>query len=235
MLIFPHVAPIILQVHLLELLLSQSSPHGTSFGLDRFQNRQTSSESEPSPIDRLSASIYAVRSLISVALYLPQGEEAVMANLGWVVMYCGLSMAVRLDLIVAKGSIPGQTQHLRRCLDMAHTLRQTVLRLEAAAGSQMSFRDDQTPFKRLAGRVLKLEEWYLDHASRASHDTIAESQLDHPDVTILDLGEGENMIIDPITGQTSWQGGPGWYQDPGSGFSGVFSGLNFDFAGSSRI
>lgn len=149
-------------LNMLELILSQSSPQGSSFGLDRFRN-DPSVEPSAASVDWLSSSINAVRSLISVLLVLPPGEEAAMSNIGWIMIYCGLSLAVRLDLTVANGNLSGSTSHLRRFLDMHHTLRQIVLRLEAASASELNTSSDgRSSFQDLLRRILRLEKWYLD-------------------------------------------------------------------------
>ncbi|KAF4442548.1 hypothetical protein F53441_11709 [Fusarium austroafricanum] len=157
--------PLLLQIHILELLLSQSSPRGTSFGLDKFNNQF---EDETSLIDWLTASMSAARSLISVILVMPQGEEMYMSNMGWIMMNCGLNLAVRLDLVAARGSISGSTQHLRRFLDMNHTLHQLVLRFEATPDQDGP---PDHPFHDLARRIRRLEKWYLSQTEQQATDS----------------------------------------------------------------
>ncbi|KAH6949014.1 hypothetical protein DER45DRAFT_624740 [Fusarium avenaceum] len=54
--------------------------------------------------------------------------------------------------------------HLRRILDMPHTLRQIVLRMEAASGQETS--DGETdPYHGLARRARHIERWYLDRCA----------------------------------------------------------------------
>ncbi|KPM43790.1 hypothetical protein AK830_g2768 [Neonectria ditissima] len=195
--------PLSLQLHLLELLLSQSSPRGTPFGLDKFQDNQNEPEPQAPLMNWLSSSISAVRSLISMVLVLPQGEEGAMSNIGWIVIYCGLSLAVRLDLTAAKGSVSIFGQHLRQLLDMPHTLRQIILRLEAAASSEAdTAAGDHHPFQDLTKRVSRLEEWYFTHVNRL----LAEEAF-----TTTDL------VVDPslmVMGPNAWDGASNWYQSP---------------------
>lgn len=155
-----------MQLNLLDLLISQSSPDGTPFGLNRFQNVDKTAEDRSRLLDWLSQSISAAKSLISIVLILPHGEEGVLPNIGWIMMYCGLSLAVRLDLVAAQSSISQITQHLRRILDMPHTLRQVVLRLEAATSQEEDMEPDRDPFYRFVKRVRHIEEWYLEHSKQ---------------------------------------------------------------------
>ncbi|KAK7425584.1 hypothetical protein QQZ08_007907 [Neonectria magnoliae] len=206
--------PLFLQLHMLELLLSQSSPRGTPFGLDKFQDNRNGPEQQASLMNWLSSSISAARSLISVVLVLPQGEEGAMSNVGWIITYCSLSLAVRLDLIAAGGGISGVTQNLRQVLDMPHTLRQIALRLEAAA----TLETDATagghhPFQDLATRVRRLEEWYFAHIGR---------QLAQPTTTISQPVADPSMVMDPnavpggdsMMSRNAWPGGSDWYPGP---------------------
>ncbi|RKL05891.1 hypothetical protein BFJ71_g3038 [Fusarium oxysporum] len=203
--------PLLLQIHILELLLSQSSPRGTSFGLDKFNNQF---EHESSLIDWLSASMSAARSLISVILVMPQGEEIYMSNMGWIMMNCGLNLAVRLDLVAARGSISGSMQHLRRFLDMRHTLRQLVLRFEATPGQDAPL---DHPFYALAKRIRRLENWYLSQAEHQTPDSsvsISPSVNDQPllsvgtDASGMSVGGSMPFIAGP------WPMTSDWYQNP---------------------
>ncbi|KAM0546047.1 hypothetical protein ACHAPJ_011061 [Fusarium lateritium] len=103
----------------------------------------------------------AAKSLISVILVLPQGEEDALPNTGWIMLYCAVSLAVRLDLIAAQPENSQLAGHLRRILDMPHTLRQIVLRMEAASG-QESNDGEPDPYNGLARRARRIERWYLE-------------------------------------------------------------------------
>ncbi|EXM19403.1 hypothetical protein FOTG_12652 [Fusarium oxysporum f. sp. vasinfectum 25433] len=203
--------PLLLQIHILELLLSQSSPRGTSFGLDKFNNQL---EHESSLIDWLSASMSAARSLISVILVMPQGEEMYMSNMGWIMMNCGLNLAVRLDLVAARGSISGSMQHLRRFLDMRHTLRQLVLRFEATPGQDAPL---DHPFYALAKRIRRLENWYLSQAEHQTPDSSVSISPSVNDQPLLSVGTDASGM--PVGGSMPFIAGPwpmssDWYQNP---------------------
>ncbi|KAF4443793.1 hypothetical protein FACUT_1074 [Fusarium acutatum] len=203
--------PLLLQIHILELLLSQSSPRGTSFGLDKFNNQF---EHESSLIDWLSASMSAARSLISVILVMPQGEEMYMSNMGWIMMNCGLNLAVRLDLVAARGSISGSMQHLRRFLDMRHTLRQLVLRFEATPGQDAPV---DHPFYALAKRIRRLENWYLSQAEHQTPDSSVSISPSINDQPLLSVGTDASSM--PVGASMPFIAGPwpmssDWYQNP---------------------
>ncbi|KAM5364464.1 hypothetical protein ACJZ2D_011524 [Fusarium nematophilum] len=207
--------PLLLQLHMLELLLSQASPRGSPFGLDRFQNNQNTLKDEAVHIDWLSGSISASRSLISIALVLPPGEEAAMSNIGWITIYCGLSLAARLDLMAARGSTSGSAQFLRRFLDMPHTLRQMILRLEAAAGpAPDDAAADRHPFDGLAQRVRRLEEWYLVHADRKADDSAALGRIQVNDDPPMAVRADNLPVGEPMPYQDLWAENSAWYLGP---------------------
>jgi hypothetical protein len=206
-------APLLLQLHMLELLLSQSSPRGTPFGLDKFQPTQNPAEGQAALIDWLSASMSAARSLISVILVLPHGEEMAMSNMGWIMMYCGLSLAVRLDLIAIRRAISGSTGHLRRFLDMPHTLRQIVLRLEAARHGDKATAANLHPFEGLARRVRRLEQWYHAQAGDdlAITTTPSPQAVNQPNAVAVDTDSMPVANLPAYPNVSTW-GGAGWYQ-----------------------
>ncbi|KAI6762666.1 hypothetical protein HG530_008646 [Fusarium avenaceum] len=154
---------ILLQLHVLDLLICQPSPDGVSYGPSGFQSLQQGTD-QNRLLDWLSQSMSAAKSLISVILLLPQGEEDTMPNIGWIMLYCAVSLAVRLDLVAAQPENAQTAGHLRRILDMPHTLRQIVLRMEAASGQETS--DGETdPYHGLARRARHIERWYLDRCA----------------------------------------------------------------------
>ncbi|KAM0351237.1 hypothetical protein ACHAP4_009376 [Fusarium culmorum] len=203
--------PLLLQIHILELMLSQSSPRGTAFGLDKFQNPF---QDETTLNEWLSTSMSATRSLIGVILVMPQGEEVAMSNMGWIMMNCALNLAVRLDLIAAQGSLSGFTQHLRRFLDMRHTLRQLVLRFEAVPGPDASA---DHPFHGIVKRIRRLENWYLSQVAQQTADStssISPSSGSQPSISLSDHTGGMPVSM-PLPYQ-NWNmgGGSEWYQNP---------------------
>ncbi|KAK6714784.1 hypothetical protein SNK04_005716 [Fusarium graminearum] len=203
--------PLLLQIHILELMLSQSSPRGTAFGLDKFQNPF---QDETTLNEWLSTSMSATRSLIGVILVMPQGEEVAMSNMGWIMMNCALNLAVRLDLIAARGSLSGFTQQLRRFLDMGHTLRQLVLRFEAVPGPDASA---DHPFHGIVKRVRRLENWYLSQVAQQTADStssISPSSGSQPSISLSDHTSGMPVSM-PLPYQ-NWNmgGGSEWYQNP---------------------
>ncbi|KAF5670077.1 cercosporin resistance protein [Fusarium heterosporum] len=194
--------PLLLQIHILELLLSQSSPRGTAFGLDKFQNQF---QDETSLMDWLSASMSAARSLISIISVMPQGEEMAMSNMGWIMMNCALNLAVRLDLIAAKGSISGFTQHLRRFLDMRYTLRQLVLRFEAIPGLNAPL---DHPFHSLAKRLRRLEDWYLSQIEHQVAESCESISPQVSDQAMINISPGSTAM--PMNVSMPYQNAATW-------------------------
>ncbi|KAM0214111.1 hypothetical protein ACHAQI_003732 [Fusarium lateritium] len=157
----------------------------------------------------------AARSLISIIFAMPQGEEMAMSDMGWIMMNCALNLAVRLDLIAAKGSISGFTKHLRRFLDMRHTLRQLVLRFEATPGPNAP---PDHPFYSLAKRLRRLENWYLTQIEQHDVDSrpsISPQVNDQPTINIsadtTTMSVGSSM---PYQNAGTWPVGPDWYPGP---------------------
>lgn len=165
-------ALILMQLNLLELLLSQMTSSGGPFGLDRFADAADSQvrpaeENHATLVNWLSTSISAARSLVSAILVLPPGEEGAVSNIEWIATQCALSLAVRLDLVAAYGSASESTRHLGRFLDMPHTLRHIVMRLESAASSDVDATGDRDTFYHLAHRARRLESWCLRRHEQA--------------------------------------------------------------------
>ncbi|PCD31955.1 hypothetical protein QX201_009074 [Fusarium graminearum] len=151
---------ILLQLHVLDLIICQPSPDGISYGPNGFQSLQQGTDQNRF-LDWLSQSMSAAKSLISVVLLLPQGEEDSMPNIGWIMLYCAVSLAVRLDLVAAQPENAQTAGHLRRILDMSHTLRQIVLRMEAASGPDTGD-VEPSPYWDLARRARRIERWHMD-------------------------------------------------------------------------
>ncbi|KAF5658865.1 cercosporin resistance protein [Fusarium heterosporum] len=156
---------ILLQLHVLELIICQPSPDGVSYGPGGFQSLQKGTD-QGRLLDWLSQSMTAAKSLISVILLLPQGDEDTMPNIGWIMLYCAVSLAVRLDLVAAQPENTQSAGHLRRILDMPHTLRQIVLRMEATSGQNTAY-GEADPYYGLARRARHIERWYLERCAPA--------------------------------------------------------------------
>ncbi|KAK8096050.1 hypothetical protein PG999_014072 [Apiospora kogelbergensis] len=154
--------PVSMQLSLLELLISQSSLGGSTFGVDKFAEIQGISDRQSHLLEWLSTSISAVQSLISMVLALPAGEERPVSNTAWLAFYCGMALAVRLDLLAARQGPSGAAHHLRRFLDMPNTLRQIAMRFASAAGDEVDASGDRDVFHGMACRSRRLEEWYLE-------------------------------------------------------------------------
>ncbi|KAJ3502906.1 hypothetical protein NM208_g16622 [Fusarium decemcellulare] len=201
---------ILLQLHVLDLLICQPSPDGVSYGPGGFQSLQAGGD-QTRLLDWLSQSISAAKSLISVVLVLPQGEEGAMVNTGWIMLYCAVSLAVRLDLVAAQAENAQTTGHLRRILDMPHTLRQIVLRMEAASGTDVG-EGENDPFYSLAARARRIERWYLERAGPTDSPDVGSifgssvsSPTAYPELGMTPGSFGDTSHIVPslqVTGET---------------------------------
>ncbi|KAF4964964.1 hypothetical protein FSARC_7142 [Fusarium sarcochroum] len=191
---------ILLQLHCLDLLICQPSPDGVSYGPGGFENLQGGADSGRL-LDWLSQSMSAAKSLISVILVLPHGEEDALPNTGWIMLYCAVSLAVRLDLVAAQPENAQIAGHLRRILDMPHTLRQIVLRMEAAAG-QESNDGEPDPYCGLARRARRIERWYLERCG----------PVESPDMGNL-FASSEGSLATPFS-TTEMGLTPSSFQDP---------------------
>ncbi|KAF4956318.1 hypothetical protein FGADI_3895 [Fusarium gaditjirri] len=191
---------ILLQLHVLDLLICQPSPDGISYGPNGFQSLQQGAD-QGRLLDWLSQSMSAAKSLISVILLLPQGDEDTMPNIGWIMLYCAVSLSVRLDLVAAQPENAQTAGHLRRILDMPHTLRQIVLRMESASNSNPGD-GESDPYFGLARRARRIEKWYLERCG----------PVESPEVGSL-FGSTETSPSNPFTADIGLT--PSSFQDPG--------------------
>ncbi|KAF4340208.1 cercosporin resistance [Fusarium beomiforme] len=191
---------ILLQLHVLDLLICQPSPDGISYGPSGFQSLQQGAD-QNRLLDSLSQSMSAAKSLISVILLLPQGDEDTMPNIGWIMLYCAVSLSVRLDLVAAQPENAQTAGHLRRILDMPHTLRQIVLRMESASNSNPGD-GESDPYFGLARRARRIERWYLERCG----------PVESPEVGSL-FGSTETSPSNPFTAEMGLT--PSSFQDAG--------------------
>ncbi|KAJ0305495.1 hypothetical protein COL516b_005189 [Colletotrichum fioriniae] len=151
------------QLHTIQLCLNQLSLPETPFGLNNPQN---------APMQRfiagLSESIVSAKSLVSVLLHTPHGQEVYFPNIVWVMLHCGFTLAARLDLLAADPRVGFMAEHLRQFADIAHTIRQVVLRLDAASSPDLDDRGDRDSFYHFAIRAKRVEKFYLHAQSQAA-------------------------------------------------------------------
>lgn len=150
-----------LQIQIAELLLNQSGSRRSLFGLENLHEAQHGDESSPAFFPWLSENILATKSIIDVCLSLPSGEEALVPNLDWIALYCGLSLVTRLDIVAAQPQIQYATKQLRRLCDVKLTLRQVVLRLNSVSSKYHGADDCKHALYHLGLRAQRLESWYL--------------------------------------------------------------------------
>ncbi|KAK7968820.1 hypothetical protein PG996_002751 [Apiospora saccharicola] len=179
-----------MQLSLLEPLISQSSLGGSTFGIYKIHEIQNQGDGPVHLLEWLSASIFAVRSLINLVLLLPADEERPVSNTIWLALYCAMALGVRLDLLAAHKGPSGTAYHLRCFLDMPNTLRQIFKRFESAAGNEVDDTGDRGVFHPMANRSRRLEEWYLERVR-----VQGQSQLSSPKSRTETQGHGENDSI----------------------------------------
>ncbi|KAK1992403.1 hypothetical protein LX36DRAFT_588497 [Colletotrichum falcatum] len=142
------------QMHTLQLCLNQLSLPEAPFGLSSPQN-----DCLQRLIAGLSESTVSAKSLISVLLHTPPGQEVYFPNIIWVMLHCGFTLAARLDLLAAR--IGFMAEHLRQFSDIGHTIRQVVLRLESTSSPDVDDRGDRDSFYHFAIRAKRVEKFYL--------------------------------------------------------------------------
>lgn len=143
------------QLHIIELCINQLSLPESPFGL-----KQTGNSTSLLLIQGLSKSIASAKSLVDIFLHTPPGQEHYFPNIIWVMLHCGFSLAVRLDVQAQIPRIGFMTEHLRSFVDVAHTMRQVILRLESATSSDLDDRGDHDTFHHMCIRVKRIDQWY---------------------------------------------------------------------------
>ncbi|KDN65946.1 hypothetical protein CSUB01_05368 [Colletotrichum sublineola] len=151
------------QMHTIQLCLNQLSLPEAPFGLS---NPQT--DSLQRLITGLSESTVSAKSLISVLLHTPPGQEVYFPNIIWVMLHCGFTLAARLDLLAADPRIGLMAEHLRQFSDIGHTIRQVVLRLESASSPDVDDRGDRDSFYHFAIRAKRVEKFYLQQQNQSA-------------------------------------------------------------------
>lgn len=109
-------------------------------------------------------------------LVLAPREEFTLTNLSWIMLHRGISFAIRLDLATTSASIAHLTEHLHRLLDLRHTLRQIVLRLESAVSPIEDDTGDRDTFYHLCHRARSLEKWYIENFPSTSATRTGDSR-----------------------------------------------------------
>ncbi|KAK4094345.1 hypothetical protein Purlil1_950 [Purpureocillium lilacinum] len=198
--------PLIVLMNMLELLM-HSAPGTASFNLAEIRD---SSLCPPWLLER----IHAVRLMINTLVTMAPGDEYGLSNIEWITMHCALSLAARMDIVAASSGI-GATQ-ARRALDMPHSLKQVLLRLESASDGTLDQGGDHDPFHQLARRVRRLEEWHLARLERIEVP-VASPSADRLDS--LDTNAAHPLEwTDPFPGQPEAQPAD-WLEDYiGAGF-----------------
>jgi hypothetical protein len=155
-----------MQMHMIDLLISQVLLPGFPFGVDKHQLQITS---EQKLTECFSACTTAAKSLLSGLLMLPPGFEATLSNMEWIMVHCALSVAARLDVMTADPRIEGTVRHMRLFLDFPCALLQIMHRIESVACREI---DKDTggrhTFSDLLDRGKAIESWYLQQTGRSS-------------------------------------------------------------------
>ncbi|TDZ74906.1 hypothetical protein CTRI78_v000322 [Colletotrichum trifolii] len=142
------------QLYTIQLCLNQLSLPDSPFGLHNPSSQRM--------IQGLSESMVSAKNLVSVLLHTPPGQEVLFPNIIWVMLHCGFTLAARLDLQAADPRVGFMTEHLRQFSDIAHTVRQVVLRLESASSPDRDDRGDRDSFYHFSIRARRVEKWYLE-------------------------------------------------------------------------
>ncbi|KAI9698903.1 MAG: hypothetical protein M1820_007324 [Bogoriella megaspora] len=193
--------PLIMQMHMIDLLISQLLMPGFPFSIDKHQVHITS---EQKLTECFSASTTAAKSLLSGLLVLPPGFEASLSNMKWIMVHCALSIAARLDVMTADPRIDGTVRHMRRFLDFPLSLTQIIQRIESLSSDEIG-KDagDSHTFSDFLNRAKAIEAWYLQQTGRSSLVTMPSSataeELEVPGLPPLKLttvdGGGSSLHV----------------------------------------
>ncbi|OAA71823.1 hypothetical protein LEL_09058 [Akanthomyces lecanii RCEF 1005] len=175
-----------LQAHTAELLLYQCATSASIFGLEHLGDGQYNQTTSAAFLPWLSESILATKSIIDISQAVMPEEQPLVTNLEWIVLYCGLSLGTRLDIVAAQPQIQHATRQLRRLSDIKHILRQAILRMEPSSADAIDENADEQVMHGLAKRVKLLQTWHRD---RLPHE-YRESETDSTRYTPNNLSSG---------------------------------------------
>ncbi|CAK7204826.1 hypothetical protein SEUCBS139899_007588 [Sporothrix eucalyptigena] len=198
-------ATLYLQVYFLELHLGQMALPGFPFG-NRRPDKPIIYDAQLA--SSLATVVSASRSLVGFLISMTPGEEFAITNMAWVMLSCGMSLAVRLDVLIKDPRIAPLTQHLVQFLDIRHSIRQIILRLESAAATHASTdTDGQNTFRQFLTRARAIESWHLQRLPMAgSHEDVGtDSSLDS---TPVDFMANSNPTVDVLAGTAPGTGIP---------------------------
>jgi hypothetical protein len=119
-------------------------------------------------VESFSDTVLAFKSLINTLITMTPGQEHVLTNLDWITLAYALSCSVRLDVLAADHRISHLTKHLRRSLDIRHTLRQVLLRLRSVVSSEEDQNGDRDMFYQYLRRGEAVEAWHLRQTAGSS-------------------------------------------------------------------
>lgn len=186
------IATLSLQVSFLELLIGQMTLPGFPFGNKKLENAIVY---DSRLISNLTYVVSASRSLVGFLLSMTPGEEFVITNMVWVMLSCGVSLAVRLDVLVKDPRISPLTQQLVHFLDMTHSIRQILLRLESAASANtIAVAGDENTFHQFLKRARAIETWHKQHL-----DMISPSGTSVPGLTPGAASEGSSSTTRAVS------------------------------------
>lgn len=155
-----------MQMHMIDLLVSQILLPGFPFAVDKHQVQITS---EQKLTECFSACTTAAKSLLSGLLMLPPGFEATLSNMEWIMVHCALSIAARLDVMTTDPRIEGTVRHMRLFLDFPCALMQIMHRIESVPCHGIDKETDgRHTFSELLDRAKAIESWYLEQTGRSS-------------------------------------------------------------------
>lgn len=131
------------------------------FGLDQLANSGHALPLNPHVVQWLTESMMSVKALLSFFAIVPSDSIPAISNTEWITLYCGMSLAARMDIVSRHPSIVHATRSVRNSLQLQHVLRQAVLRLEAVTGEDVDDTGDRDAFFHLLQRAKQVEDWYL--------------------------------------------------------------------------
>lgn len=134
-------------------------------------------------------------------------------NLEWIVLSCGFSFAARFDVLAATPRISHLTQNLRRNLDIRHSLRQVILRLDSITSPETDSDGDRDAFYHFLRRGKQIQEWHNHQVGPSPQSTPTTIDVTSTDSGHMTPGMGDFASVADASDSAAVSGGSGPGED----------------------